>query len=261
MKYNHVAPVCLQRPRNPQFVPRVGRTQGNPAIPPGIEGVKMGRVYYNPMRNLAAALLLVAGVFLGGSISAQQQQTSLKTASLESHEGMTITAQPLTDAASYKEKFPKKSPLSAGVVAIQVAFRNDSDESLKVDVDRIKLNVQLSEDDRRGLDSLSPEDVANIVLSSKRKDPTRRPRIPLPSSGVPSKDKNWAATQQAARSAAVPGTIVAPHKTMQGLLYFDLEGQLDLLNSAHLYVPNVTSLEKNHELMFFEIDLSRPASR
>ena len=213
------------------------------------------------MPKLAASLLLVAGLFFAAAMGAQQQQTSIRTASLESHEGMTISALPLTDAASYKEKFPKKSPLSAGVVAIQVAFRNDSDESLKVDVDHIKLNVQLSEDDRRGLDSLSPEDVANIVLSSKRKDPTRRPRIPLPSSGVPGKDKNWEAIQQAARSAAVPGTIVAPHKTMQGLLYFDLEGQLDLLNSAHLYIPNVVSLEKNHELMFFEIDLSRPGPR
>lgn len=261
MKYNHVAPVSFPGRLDPLPATSMGRTQGNPAIPPGIEGVKMGKVYYNPMRNPAAVLLLVAGVFFAGAMNAWQQQTSLKTASLESHEGMTITAQPLTGAASYKEKFPKKSPLSAGVVAIQVAFRNDSDESLKVDVDRIKLNVQFSEDDRRGLDSLSPEDVANIVLGSKRKDPTRRPRIPLPSSGVPSKDKNWVAMQEAARSAAVPGTIVAPHKTMQGLLYFDLEGQLDLLNSAHLYVPNVVSLEKNHELMFFEIDLSRPASR
>jgi hypothetical protein len=41
------------------------------------------------------------------------------------------------------------------------------------------------------------------------------------------------------------------------LLYFDLQGQLDLLNTAHLYVPDVRALEKNHPLVYFEIDLSR----
>jgi hypothetical protein len=260
MKYNHVAPVCFFAAAS-QPVTGIGHTQGNPAHPPGIEGVKMGKVYYNPMRIPAAFLLLVAGVFLAGALSAQQQQTSLKTASLESHEGMTITAQPLTDAASYKEKFPKKSPFAAGIVAIQVAFRNDSDESVKIEVDRIKLNVQLSEDDRQGLDSLSPEDVANVVLNPHPKDPSRRVRLPLPIGVGGSKDKNWIAVQQAARNAAVPGTVVAPHKTMQGLLYFDLQGQLDLLGSAHLYVPNVTALEKNRALMFFDIDLGRPGSR
>jgi hypothetical protein len=222
----------------------------------------MGKVYYNLMRNLAAALLILAGTALAGALSAQQQQTSLKTASLESHEGMTITAQPLTDAASYKEKFPKKSPFAAGIVAIQVAFRNDSDESVKIDVDRIKLNVTLSEDDRQGLTSLTPEQVANIVLNPHVKDPSRKVRIPLPVGGVggSSKDKHWVEMEQAARNAAVPGTIVAPHQTMQGLLYFDLQGQIDLLGSAHLYVPNLTALEKNRSLMYFDVDLGHSGS-
>ncbi|MGH9676128.1 MAG: hypothetical protein ACRD36_03420, partial [Candidatus Acidiferrum sp.] len=190
------------------------------------------------------------------------QQTSLKTASLESHEGLTITAQPLTDTAAYKEKFPKKSPFGAGIVAIQVAFRNDSDESVKIDVDRIKLNVQLSEDDRQGLATLSPEEVANVVLNPHVKDPSRKIRIPLPIGGSGnSKDKHWVEMEQAARNASVPGTVVAPHKTMQGLLYFDLQGQMDLLGSAHLYVPNLTALENNRALMFFDIDLSRSGSR
>jgi hypothetical protein len=63
--------------------------------------------------------------------------------------------------------------------------------------------------------------------------------------------------QKAAAEAAVPGSIVAPHHAMQGLLYFDLQGQFDLLSTAHLYVPDVRALEKNHSLFYFEIDLSR----
>jgi hypothetical protein len=44
---------------------------------------------------------------------------------------------------------------------------------------------------------------------------------------------------------------------VQGLLYFDMQGQFDLLKTAHLYIPDVRSLEKNHTLLYFEIDLSR----
>lgn len=219
----------------------------------------MGKVYYNLMRNLAAVLLFLAAAVLAAALTAAQQQTSLKTASLESHEGLTITAQPWTDAATYKPKFPKKSPFAAGIVAIQVAFRNDSDESIKINVDRIRLNVSLSEDERQGLQALSPEGVAEVVMNPKPKDPSHRIRIPLPGGGSvsPNKDKHWLEIEQAARDAAVPGNVVAPHKTMEGLIYFDLQGQLDLLGSAHLYFPEVISLEKNRALLYFDIDLGR----
>ena len=44
-----------------------------------------------------------------------------------------------------------------------------------------------------------------------------------------------------------------------------LEGEpeltLDLLNTAHLYIPDVRALEKNHPLVYFEIDLSRQGAR
>jgi hypothetical protein len=40
------------------------------------------------------------------------------------------------------------------------------------------------------------------------------------------------------------------------LLYFDLQGQFDLLNTAHLYVPDVAIMGKDEGLTYFEIDLS-----
>jgi hypothetical protein len=54
---------------------------------------------------------------------------------------------------------------------------------------------------------------------------------------------------------------VAPHSTVQGLLYFDLRGQFDLLSTAHLYVPDLLVMEKNRSLMYFEIDLSRSGNQ
>lgn len=239
------------------------RGAGNLALPPGIEGVEMRKDYYNPMRNLAIIVpFLAAAIFSGGS-TAQQPQSTLKAAALESHEGVTISAQPWTDPANYKAKFPKKSPLTAGIVAIDTIFRNDSDESMKVDLEQIRLNVTVSEDNRQALRSLTADDVADEVTGAKIKDPTatHRSPIPIPTGPKVGRDKHWTEIQKAAADAGVTSSIVAPHHSVQGLLYFDVQGELDLLNTAHLYIPDVRSLEKNHPLVYFEIDLSRQGGR
>jgi hypothetical protein len=250
-----VAPVSLPH-RREQAV----RGAGNLALPPGIEGVEMRKDYYNPMRNLAIIVPFLAATFFSDGPAAQQPQATMKAAALESHEGVTISAQPWTDAATYKAKFSKKSPLGAGIVAIDTIIRNDSDESMKINIEQIRLNVTVSEDNRQALRSLTPDDVADVMTDTGTKDPTAKHRapFPIPSSGAKvGRDKHWMDIQKAAAEAAVPGSVVAPHHAMQGLLYFDLQGQFDLLSTAHLYIPDVRSLEKNHPLLYFEIDLSR----
>jgi hypothetical protein len=219
-------------------------------------------VYYTLMRNPAIALALIpASFFALGQVTTRGQSSALPPAS-DSHEGLTISAEPWTDPGLYKQKFPKGSPFGAGIVAVQVAFRNDTNDSMKIDLNRIRLNITLSEDSQQGLEPLAPEDVADVAINSKSKDPTaRRKTIPLPTR-LPraGRDKKWTQMVEAARDAAVPGSIVAPHQTMQGLLYFDLQGQLDLLSTARLYVPDITELEKNHPLLYFDIDLSRSSN-
>jgi hypothetical protein len=237
-----------------------GAMQGNPAQPPGIEGPKMRKVYYNPMRKLTLILPFLAASLLAPEPGTSQQPSSLKTTALESHEGMTITARPWTDAALYKEKFPKKSPYAAGIIAIQVVFRNDSDDSMKINLERIRLNLTLSEEDHQALYPLSPEEAADVITRpATRKLATKR----LPPLGGPKigKDKKWTEVEKSMRDAGVQASVVAPHSTVQGLLYFDLLSQFELLNTAHLYVPEIVVIEKNHGLLYFEIDLSKSAER
>jgi hypothetical protein len=203
----------------------------------------------------------MAGVYAGAQQNAAQR-TSLKTASLETHEGLTISAQPWTDAALYKEKFPKKSPFAAGIVAMQIVFRNDSNESMKVSLDRIRLSFQIDQDNRQELQALTPAQVADEVLKPGGKDPGKsRARIPLPVSIPHNGDKHWTELKQQAETAGVPANVIAPHSSIQGLLYFDLQGQFDLLNGARLYVPDVLVMENNRSLTYFEIDLSRPTGK
>src|SRR4029077_415609 len=113
--------------------------------------------YYSPMRILSRALpaILTASLAAIGF----SQQPPLQTAALESHEGMTVSAKPWLDPALYKQPFPKKSPFAAGLIAVQVSFRNDSNETVKVGLDRIRLTLRVDEDNRQELNPLTAETV------------------------------------------------------------------------------------------------------
>ena len=233
--------------------------QGNPVRPSGIEGVGMRKVYYNWMRNVAIFVPLNVGLLLATGLT--QAQKPLKASSIDSHEGLTISVLPWTEAAQYKEKFPNKSPYAAGILAVQITLRNDTDDSVKVNLERVRLLVMLSDDNRQQIEPLSSAGVADVVLNPIGKDPTARRKIPLPV-GIPSggHDKKWQELEKAARDAGIPGSVAAPHGTLGGLLFFNLRGQFDLLSTAHLYIPEVFVLEKNRSLTYFEIDLSRSAT-
>jgi len=221
----------------------------------------MRKVYYNPMRRLTLMLPLFVLSLLTSHPGAAQQPSTLKTTSLESHEGMTITARPWTDPALYKEKFPKKSPFAAGIIAIQVVFRNDSDDSMKINLERIRLNLTLSEEDHQALYPLTSEEAADVITRPSTKNLSAK-RLPIPLGGPKvGKDKKWIEVEQSIRNAGVQASVVAPHSSVQGLLYFDLRSQFELLNSAHLYVPEIVAIEKNRGLLYFEIDLSRSGER
>src|SRR5260370_17629023 len=98
----------------------------------------MRKVYYNLMPKLTLILPLLALSLMTCEPGAAQQPSSLKTTSLESHEGMTITARPWTDPALYKEKFPKKAPFAAGIVPTQVSFPNHSPATLNANPERLR---------------------------------------------------------------------------------------------------------------------------
>src|ERR1700738_4037048 len=152
--------------------------RGQPRTSPWNRRRQMRKVYYNSMRKISGAVPFLAACLMAAAYAGAQQtggqRASLKTASLETHEGLTISAQPWTDAALYKEKFPKKSPFGAGIVAMLVVFRNDSNESMKVSLDRIRLAIQVDQDNRQELQALTPAQVADEVLKPGGKDSQKR---------------------------------------------------------------------------------------
>jgi hypothetical protein len=132
---------------------------------------------------------------------------------------------------------------------------------VRVNLERIRLTVQLADDNRQEVPSLNSEELADAVLKPKGKDPTasRGPKLPIPVGGGSKggRDKHWTELQTEAQNAGVPSSVVAAHSTVQGLLYFDLQDQFDLLQNAHLYVPQLVQMQSGRALTFFDIDLSR----
>ena len=187
----------------------------------------------------------------------------MRTSILESHEGLTIGVDPWTQASRYKEKFPKRSPFTGGIVAIRITFRNDTSEGIKIDPSRIRLLVQLSEESRQELEPLTPEDVADtILLKSNGKDPTaRRNPLPIPvGKPRPGRDANWTNFKTDCENAGLPSNIIGAHSNMEGLIYFDLRSEWELLQTARLYVPSMVTMQENRPLTYFDIALGRDTS-
>jgi hypothetical protein len=223
----------------------------------------METVYYSLMRNLLALLLTAAAAACLPAQNSQQTPAPVHASVVDSHEGMTVGVEPWTQASRYKAKFPKKSPLAGGIVAIRVTFRNDADHGVKVNLQRIQLVVQIGEDNRQELDALSADDVADaVMLKANGKDPTAK-RIPIPlpvGKPKPSRDANWTNFRDDCQNAAVPSGVVAAHSSVEGLLYFDLRGEVDLLQTARLYVPDLFNMNDNQPLSYFDIALGQDSS-
>jgi len=192
-----------------------------------------------------------------------QRPAPMRTSILESHEGLTIGVDPWTQASRYKEKFPKRSPFTGGIVAIRVTFHNDTNEGIKIDPSRIRLLVQLSEENRQELEPLTPEDVADtILLKNNGKDPTaRRNPLPIPvGKPRPGRDANWTNFKTDCENAGLPSNIIGAHSNMEGLIYFDLRSEWELLQTARLYVPSMVTMQENRPLTYFDIALGRDTS-
>jgi hypothetical protein len=224
----------------------------------------MQTVYYSLMPKLLPFLPLLCIVAFAQAPEAQQA-AKLHAPYSDSHEGMGIGVDPWLTASRYKQKFPKKSPFQSGIVALDVSFRNDNPKGVRVSLQRIRLILQMDEDNRQELEPLSPEDVADLVfLKKSTKDPTARHiPLPIPSIGAgpkTGKDPQWTALRDACQNAGMPSNVIGAHDTVEGLMYFDLRGEVDLLEKARLYVPNLVTMDNNEPISFFEIELGHTTS-
>ena len=147
--------------------------------------------------------------------------------------------------------------MTAGLLAIDLYLRNDTDGPLQLKTDTIELQIATPGQSRQRLESLTAEDAAFRIVLPKGPAPRGR-RGPIP--GVAGgKTKEVAKMEDSLRYLMLPGDLVGPHNTVHGFVIFDIAQHFEDVEHSTLYIPDVRRFGSGEKLFFFEIDL-RPAT-
>ncbi len=209
----------------------------------------------------AALLLLAAPWFLIPLESQSPPPASPDPATLparDSHQGLLIAADPYLTSDRSQQKFGKKHPYAAGLLAIDVFLRNDTETPLRINLDTIELRVEVPGQQRQRLESLTVQDVAyRLVLPNGPAPRERRGPIPGVAGG---KTKEVAKMEDSLRSLMLQSDVVGPQNVIHGFVVFDVARHFEDTANSTLYIPDVSRFGSSDKLFFFEIDL-KPATR
>jgi hypothetical protein len=202
-------------------------------------------------------LVLVLPV-LAGAQSPPPPADPMSLSTRDAHENLTIVADPYVTAARYKKEiFGKRSPYDAGIVAIEVYFKNDNELPIRLNPNTMELVITVPGLQRQRIEALSPDDVADRAVLTGTSDVTAPHRFPspLPSAG-PKHPKEWTEMSNSLRAVALGTDVLAPHATTHGFLFFDLNHDFAAIRNSHLYIPDLEFMSNHKALFFFEIDLA-----
>ena len=209
------------------------------------------------------AILTVVMLFPLGALgqSAPSDPMSLRTR--DAHQDLTIVADPYIKAERYsKEVFGKNSFYVAGIIAIDIYFRNDNNVPIRLNPGTIQLVSSQPGQERQRLAPLSPEEVADRTLLTANANVRAHRPFPFPgSSSTTGHSKDWTEMTTTLRSVALGTDVLPPHATTHGFLFFDLNHDFGAIRNTHLYIPDLAFMTDNKALFFFEIDLADAPSR
>ena len=208
--------------------------------------------------------ILVIGMLL--PLGVQGQSTPSDPMSLptrDAHQDLTIVADPYLRAARYsKEVFGKDSFYNAGIVAIDVYFKNENAVPIRLNPETIQLVISQPGIEHQRLGALSPEEVANRTLLTANSNPKARRPFPFPSPGPSTgHSKDWTEMTTTLHSVALNTDVLPPHATTHGFIFFDMNHDFSAVRSSHLYIPDLAFMTDNKALFFFEIDLAETPTR
>lgn len=209
---------------------------------------------------MRARLILATFLLACPALPAQSDPASLPAH--DRHEGLLLAADPYQDAARAKEKFGKANPIEAGILPIDVYFRNETEDPIRIDLRTVRLEIAPPGESRQQLESLSIKEVAEgIAHPGGTPNPeSSRHRVPRPIP-MPSHDSKQDKLADELRPLAFDADVIPPHATLHGFFFFDLGHDFHLVDFATLYVPDVKLIGANRALMYFEVPLRGASHR
>jgi hypothetical protein len=197
--------------------------------------------------TIIAALALAALAVPHGA--AQQGAAELPR---DSHQGLTITADPYDSEERSRARFGKKHPHGEGVLAVEVAFENEGDQGIRLGLEQV---VRRPDGSRQRVRALDLESLLERMLTGRPPDArTRRTPLPLPSPRS-RRSKDWERLEQVMRPEIFEMTFLPPRSTVRGFFFFDVGGRFEWLSGARLYVPELYRMPDHTPLLYFEIEL------
>jgi hypothetical protein len=202
-------------------------------------------------------ILAIVMLFPLGALGQNAPPDPMSLRTRDAHQGLTIAADPYLNAERYKKDvFGKNSFFVAGIIAIDVYFRNDNNVPVRLNPETIQLVISQPGQERQRLGPLSPEDVADRTLLTANANIRARRPFPFPgSSSTTGHSKDWTEMTTTLRSVALGTDVLPPHATTHGFLFFDLNHDFGAIRNTHLYIPDLAFMTDNKALFFFEIDL------
>jgi hypothetical protein len=168
---------------------------------------------------------------------------------VQTSQGVTLAIEPLFRDNLASQVFDKDDIVTRGIMPVAVVVFNDND--FPVEINGASIELVLGKD--HGL-TLYPEQFIPVLF--KKSASKFGALSPLPRGTRP--DSTTADAMEDFDHKFLASKNVAPHGTGGGFLYFRVPQSPTLpeqLSSATLYVPEITRIDKNTKLMYFEIDL------
>jgi hypothetical protein len=172
------------------------------------------------------------------------------------HEGLVIAADPCLDQARAKSIFGKKNPYEAGILALDLFIKNETQQAVRIDFSTVRLEVPLPDGGSQKLEWLKTREVATlIVYPAGAPNPSSGRRLP---GGivVPLHDKKVDQLSEEIRPHALDADVIPPLATIHGYLFFNFGHDFKLAHDSTLYVPDIKVIPGNKPLMFFEVALA-----
>jgi hypothetical protein len=210
------------------------------------------------------AILAVALLFPLGALSQTAPPDPLSVHPHDAHQDLAIAADPYINGERYKKDvFGKNSFYAAGIIAIDVYFRNDNNAPIRLNQGTIQLVISQPGQERQRLGAISPEEVADRTLLTAGSNVRARRPFPFPGSPsiTPPHNKEWSEMTTTLRAVALGTDLLPPHATTHGFIFFDMNHDFGAIHYAHLYIPDLAFMGDNKALFFFEIDLADSSSK
>lgn len=176
----------------------------------------------------------------------------------DSHQGLTVSADPYLDADRSKAKFEKADPYKAGLLAIDVSFKNDTGTPIHVDLSTLRLDVDSPDGRRFHLPPLSVAEAARQIAHPQGASLPRPRRLPSisPPGGDDSKTRS---AKDKLEPLALQADVVPPDGAIHGFVFFDVNNHFDAVSNASLYLPDVKSVTSDTAMIYFEVPLGPKA--